>query len=310
MKKMKKMNQNKFILLFLFISFNLFNNTLTAQNDSVKPENVVRLHYFNINGKMQYLVLESLLKNGRVFTPHSKMTYEIYLDSAAQKNLVSSVTTDEEGKGKAFIPPALKSIWDASSQHTFIVKQGDEEVLSDYTITKAKITIDTSTVDGVKNITATVMDLKNSEWVPISDVEMRVGIKRLVGIVSAGDEPTYTTDSTGSVTVELKKDSMPGDQKGNLVLAVKIQDNDEIGNLLMEKTVPWGKVTEHNTTFFEQRTLWSTRFKTPYWLLFTVYSIAIGIWGTLIYLVFRIIKIGKLGKQFAMINGSDEPDDI
>src|SRR5674476_197241 len=171
---MKKMNQNKSIFLFLFFSFMLFNNRLVAQEDSVKPENVVKLHYFNTDDNMQYLILESMVKNGRILTPHKDMTYAIYLDSADQKNLISNVKTDEEGKAKAFIPPALKNAWEASPKHTFIVKAGD--------------------------------------------VEMRVGIKRMVGILSAGDEATYTTDSTGSVTVELKKDSMPGDLKGNIVL--------------------------------------------------------------------------------------------
>jgi hypothetical protein len=306
---MKKMNQNKSIFLFLFFSFMLFNNRLVAQEDSVKPENVVKLHYYNTDDNMQYLILESMVKNGRILTPHKDMTYAIYLDSADQKNLISNVKTDEEGKAKAFIPPALKNAWEASPKHTFIVKAGDEEVISDYTINEAKITIDTLTVDGVKNITATVMKMENNAWVPVSDVEMRVGIKRMVGILSAGDEATYTTDSTGSVTVELKKDSMPGDLKGNIVLAVKVDDNDELGNLRMEKTVPWGKITKPDTTFFEERTLWTTRFRTPYWLLFAVYSIVIGIWGTLIYLVFRLIKIGKLGKQFALESGSDESGD-
>src|SRR5674476_473551 len=242
----------------------LFNNRLVAQEDSVKPENVVKLHYFNTDDNMQYLILESMVKNGRILTPHKDMTYAIYLDSADQKNLISNVKTDEEGKAKAFIPPALKNAWEASPKHTFIVKAGD--------------------------------------------VEMRVGIKRMVGILSAGDEATYTTDSTVSVTVELKKDSMPGDLKGNIVLAVKVDDNDELGNLREEKSVPWGIATKVNNTFFEERTLWTTRFRTPYWLLLTVYSITIGIWGTLIYLVFRLIKIGKLGKQFAIESGLDDLD--
>ena len=278
----------------------ILNNRLAAQQDSVKPENVVKLRYFNNNDNIQYLILESMVKNGRILSPHRNMTYEIYLDSGINKNLVSKVETGEDGKAKAFIPPALKSAWDASPMHTFIVKAGVEEVISDYTINKAKITIDTSTVEGVRNITAIVMKMQNNEWVPVSNVEMIVGIKRSVSILSAGDAATYTTDSTGSVTVEVKKDSMPGDQKGNLVLAVKVQDNDELGNLLMEKTVPWGKVIKPNNTFFENRTLWATRFRTPYWLLFIVYSVTIGIWGTLIYLVFQLVKIGKIGKQFTI----------
>lgn len=237
-------------------------------------------------------------KLGRVLTPQENKTYEIYLDSSTQNNLIGKVTTNEKGLAKAIIPPSLGTQWKAAPQHTFVVKEGDEEVLSDYTITKAKISLDTTTVDGIKNITASVMQLnKNNEWMPVPDVEMTIGVKRMNSILSAGDEPTYTTDTSGTATAELKKDSLPGDEKGNYVIAAKVEDNDIVGNLRVEETVPWGVRTEIDRSFFKQRTLWSTRFRTPYWLLFTVYGIVIGVWGTLIYLVFSLIKIGKIGKN-------------
>ena len=276
----------------------LLNNRLVAQEDSIKPENVVSLHYFNSNGNVQYLILENLLKNGRIFTPQKNKTYEIYLDSGAQKNLISKVQTNENGLAKAFIPPSLKTVWDASPQHTFIVKAGDEEVISDYAINKAKITLDTATVDGVRNITATVMKLDNNEWAPVSEVEMNLGIKRLASILPAGDEATYTTDSTGTVTVELRKDSLPGDQKGNILLAAKVEDNDQLGSLLVEKTVPWGVAVKPDNRFFDQRTLWTTRFRTPFWLLLMAYSMVIGVWGTIIYLITRLVIIKKLGREY------------
>jgi hypothetical protein len=64
-------------------------------------------------------------------------------------------------------------------------------------------------------------------------------ISRQASILSAGDEETYTTDSTGTVSAEFKKDSLPGDKQGNIVLAAKVEDNDQYGNLLVEKTVRW-----------------------------------------------------------------------
>ena len=140
------------------------------------------------------------------------------------------------------------------------------------------------------------MKYKNNQWVPAKDVEMKIGIERLGGILSAGDEQTYTTDSTGTATSEFKKDSLPGDQQGNFMLIAKVEDNDELGNLIVEKKVPWGVAMKPDNNFFAQRTLWSTRFRTPIWLLFMAYSIVIGVWGTIIYLVVQLVKISKLGK--------------
>src|SRR5690242_9479464 len=128
---------------------------------------------------------------------------------------------------------------------------------------------------------------------------MKAGVKRLGGILSGGDEATYTTDSTGTAIIEFKKDSLPGDEKGNIILAAKIEDNDLFGNLQVEKVVPWGKIQKADHSFFEKRTLWTTRFRTPYWLLFIAYTIVLSVWGTLIYLIYQFFKIRKLGKAAA-----------
>lgn len=295
---MKKMNINTLSrTLFLFAFIAIAGNAL-AQNDSVKPVTIVSLRYFNINNNMQYLLLKSVSKEGRVLIPIENKTYELYLDSSVQNNFIAKVTTDEKGLAKAIIPSSLAEQWKASPRHTFVVKEGEEEVLSDYTIVKSRISLDTSTVDGVKNITASVMQLNDkNEWVPVPDVEVMIGVKRMNSIMPAGDDPTVTTDSTGTAKAELKKDSLPGDEKGNLVIAAKVEDNDVVGNLRYEETVPWGVAVKVDHSFFDQRTLWSTRFRTPFWLLFAVYGIVLGVWGTLIYLVFSLIKIGKIGKR-------------
>jgi hypothetical protein len=239
-------------------------------------------------------MLESMLKKGKVLTPQQNKTYEIYLDST--DNLISNVKTGANGKAKCVIPPSLKLPWNASPHHKFIVKAGDEEVIPDYAITKAKIELDTATVDGVKNITATVKKLgTNNEWIAAADVEMKVGIQRSGGILSAGDKPTYTTDSTGSATVELQKLNMPGDVKGNYTIAAQVEDNDELGNLIVSKNVQWGVPQKIDNTFFDKRTLWSVRSKAPFWLLLMAYPIIFGVWGSLIYLIVQLFKIRKLG---------------
>jgi len=191
----------------------------------------------------------------------------------------------------------LKAAWEASPLHKFIaVATGkEEETAAELEILKSKIKIDTAIEEGTRRITVQVMKYENSEWVPANEVEMKVGIQRMGGILSAGDEETYTTDSSGTVNVELTKDSLPGDEKGNMVLVAKVEDNDQYGNLLVQKTVPWGVALKTDNSFFDQRTLWTTRFRAPVWLLFMAYSITIGVWGTIIYLVLQIIRIKRIG---------------
>ena len=291
---MKKLHHNILKLLVTLCCFATAGHTANAQSDSVPATKIIRMHYYNVNNSMQYILLESQLKKEKTFTPQANKTYNLYLDSAA--NLVAMLKTDKDGKAKAFIPPTLKAAWEGSSQHTFIVKEGDEELVSDYVITKSKIDIDTANEDGARVINVSVMKMDNNEWKPAAGVELKVGFERLGGILSAGDEETYTTDSTGTVKVTVTKDSLPGNEKGIITIAARADDNETFGNLLAEKNISWGLPTEINTHFFDQRALWTTRFRTPIWLLAMAYSIVIGVWGTLIYLIFQVIKIRKLGR--------------
>jgi hypothetical protein len=298
---MKKMDLNSFRLLLLVNLLLIFRIDARSQEDSIVPEPVVKLHYYNINNSQQYVLLESMMKKGKLLTPQPKKKYELYLDSSVAENRVGSLITDAAGKAKAFLPPSLKTAWDSRSQHIFIVKEGEEDIITDFSITKAKISLDTSFADGVRTITVSVMKLSGTEWVPVPEVELKAGINRLGGILSAGDDPTYTTDSSGSVAIEFKKANIPGDEKGNIMLAARVEEHEELGNLLVEQITPWGSAQLTDHSFFEKRTLWSTRFRTPVWLLAIAYGVVLSVWGTLIYLILQLFKIRRIGKK-ALVN--------
>ena len=293
---MKKLKINNYVFLLLPFLFFVLTNKVSAQ-EKEEAEELIKLNYFTVNNGVQYLILENSLKTGRKTEPLKNKVFKLYLNSNTPENLIGKVSTDKNGKAKSFLPPSLKVAWAESTNPTFIaVADGKEdEIAAELAISKSKIQLDTLTTDGIRSITVTVMQLSDSVWVPAADVEMKVGVQRLGGILSAGDDETYTTDSSGTASMEFTKDSLPGDRKGNFVLVAKIQENDLFGNLIVEKTVPWGIAVKPDTSFFEQRTLWTTRFRTPIWLLIMAYSIFIGVWGTIIYLVTQIVKIKKLG---------------
>lgn len=310
---MKKKRQYKQYRMFLFgMLLCLFaSGYQVAAQEKEEAETVkkfVTLKYFNVANQQQYLILSAITRDSNGVSPQQYKKFSLYLDSIAPANLIANVVTDKRGEAKSFIPPGLKTNWDASAKHIFLAEADagtDEEQTQEIEIVKSKITIDTLNEDGVRSITAQIMKLEGSEWVPAPEVELKIGILRMGKVLSAGDDATYTTDSSGTVTVELTKDSLPGDEKGNYILAAKVEDNDELGNLLIEKTVGWGVPNQIDKTFFEQRTLWSTANRTPAWLLFAAYSIVIGVWGALIYLVFLMFKIKKLGKQISQKNNND-----
>jgi len=291
---MKKLITSKYGMMTVLICLSFCHTKIFAQEEE-KAQSIVRLQYHNDNNTLQYWLLESQLKKNKVFSPQKNKKYQIYLDSASDQTKIGDVVTNDEGKAKAILPPSLKSLWESSDQHTFIVKEGEEELISDLVINKGRIVMDTVNEEGVRSIKVSVSKLVNKAWAPAADIELKVGIRRMGGLLNAGEEETYTTDSSGTVTVEFKRDSLPGDQKGNIMLMARVDESDILGYLSIEKSVPWGKISNPPTDFFEQRTLWSTRLHTPYWLLFMAYSIVIAVWGTLIYLIAQLLKIKKLG---------------
>lgn len=291
------MKHNNSLFIFLLISMSFSLQSVRAQEKTSPGKTIVSLRYYNANNSVQYLVLQSQLKKEGQITPISGKKYDIFLDKSDPANLIAKVTTDKNGKANAFIPPTMKSAWDATSQHIFMVYEGGEEIISDYTISKAKMSIDTSTVDSIHSISASVQKWEDGKWIPAAGVEMKLGIKRLGGVLPAGDEESYTTDSSGNVTAELKKLNMPGDSKGNYILVAQVEDNDLFGNILAEKVVPWGTTLQPDKSFFNKRTLWSTGIQAPFWLLFMAFGIIVSVWSTMIYLIFQIVKIKKNGLQ-------------
>jgi len=297
MNKMKRLNNHR--ILFLLTALIIISSAAHTQ-DSAAKQPLLDVNYFSYNNNIPYVQVMARLKQGRKFEPVKGVSFKVYLDSISSTWLMTDkAVTDETGKADVAIPPSLPRQWNASAKHKFIaeasgVKEFEGEK-AETEITKARLLIDTATGE-TKSITATFTALENGEWAPVKGADIKIMIKRLGGDLTVGDEPTYTTDSTGTVTAEFKRDSIPGDAKGNIVLTAVIEDNDDYGNLSVEKTATWGVPLRFGNTFNE-RSLFATRDKAPIWLLFMAYVIIGIVWGTLIYLVFQIFKIKKLGKQ-------------
>jgi hypothetical protein len=292
---------NNYSIFFLLTAFIIF--SAAQAQDSITKQPLLDVNYFSYNNNIQYVQVMARLKQGRKFEPVKGVVLKVYLDSISSSMLMTErAVTDETGKADATIPPSLQKQWNASAKHKFIAEASGvkefERQNAEMEIVKARLLIDTATGDETKNITATFTAFENGEWTPVKGVDMKIVIKRMGGDLTIGDEANYTTDSSGTVTAEFKRDSIPGDSNGNIVLVAKVEDNDNYGNLSVEKTAKWGAPLIYHSTLYE-RSLFATRDKAPIWLLFMAYFIIGIVWGTLIYLVFQIFKIKKLGKQVA-----------
>ena len=256
------------------------------------------LKYYNDNNITHHLLVQAKSKMDGKFQKIAHISVQFYItNDADKKNLIGSGVTNEKGEYVVVIPAAAKIEWLKSPHQNFVVV-GEatpkfDEGRAELAITKAKLKIDTT--QG-KMITAQLMALVDTTWTSISAVDVVIGVKRLGGILNANETLTYATDSSGRVTAEFKRDSIPGDANGNIILVASVIDHDVYGNLSAELTAPWGAKTIY-TSNFDHRSLFARRGHSPIWLELLAYSIVLAVWSIIIYLLVQINKIKKLGLE-------------
>lgn len=260
----------------------------------------LKVSYNLPNDKIPFLKISTTEKVERKYIPLQDIAVSIYLGEENETGLLAKIKTNSKGESKVFIPATFKETWATASPLRFIAvteaNKDFESVKSEIEILKAKIEIDTST-DETKKIVVQLLELKNNEWLPAQQTDIRIVVKRLLGNLTVGEEENYTTDSSGIVQAEFIRDSLPGDSNGLFTLMARTDESDIYGNISTEVIVPWGVVPKIENNF-NDRSLWARRNKTPYWLLFLAYSIVGGVWGTLIYLITQIFKIKKMGREY------------
>jgi hypothetical protein len=263
--------------------------------DSTKASLILNLGYYNDNNHMQYLKAVTKTKVNGKFKFVGNVPVSFYISSEGPANLLGKATTNEKGQASLLIPPSAKDEWNKSPKQTFLAVSDSSKIYestkTSIDLTKSRIKLDTAED---KKIVATLVELKDSLWIPVKGVDMKLTVKRLGGDLNVNETPTYTTDSLGMVNADFNLLNLPGDSLGNLVLIAKVEDNDNYGNLTTEKTVPWGKEARYQAPF-NQRSLFARRGWSPLWLEWMAYSIIAAVWFVLFYLFLQIRKLIKLG---------------
>lgn len=296
---MKRNTINKAGILVLLLL--LGRSVPLAAQEADKGAVTITLRYVLYNNQLPCLKAQCKTKVQRKFLPVTDLDLSLYLDTTAENHLIGKVKTDEKGEAQALIPPSLKALWNAAPNHKFIGVSAETKEFdasdTDLDIAKARITLDTLSDEDTKSIRVTVQQWKDSSWVDAPEVEVKVGVSRLGGFLPVDKAEDYTTDSLGQATADFTIDSLPGDAKGNVTLVAIVEDNDQFGTLVIEKEVPWGVSPAVSAMIdFNRRTLWATREKAPYWLLFMAYSITFSVWGVLLYLIVQLRRISRLGR--------------
>lgn len=286
------------IRFFIATALCLIAILVQAQDKVEKGTISINLAYHQLNDDLPQIKVSAKTKIERRFQPVEGVEINIFLNAETSQGFIGRVKTNSHGAGSLPLPDRFKDHWDSLSTFTFIgtLTQNDrfEDQSAELEISKVRIELTLNEADSVRTIRAKVLARKDTGWVAQPETEIKLVVRRLNSDFAATEEETFITDEKGEISAEFTL-SIPGDAQGNIVIGAKIDDHETYGNLVSAKTAKWGLLLLPDNSF-GKRTLWATRDKTPLWLLIFPNLIIITVWGIIFYLVYLIARIVKLGK--------------
>ena len=92
--------------------------------------------------------------------------------------------------------------------------------------------------------------------------------------------------------------NIPGDENGDIMVYSIIEDNDDFGNLIQQKSINWG--TFKTETIKDGNTLWSEA--APIWMYIVLTILLVGVWANYVYTAVNLFQIKKEGKELELEN--------
>lgn len=127
---------------------------------------------------------------------------------------------------------------------------------------------------------------------PMAGLEVKLFARRYFGNLVI-DKPS-DTDAEGKVRFTFPN-NLPGDATGNLSLIAQLSNEELFGLVKTESQMAIG-VPTNRPPLNEQRALWNVVQKTPIWLLITYLASVLVVWGFIVYVMFQLRAIFKMGE--------------
>jgi len=270
-------------ILFLVTLLTLPAVTSLSQGKS-KISPYIQLQYFKNTDDQAYLLTTLTYSMNRMELPLPGMVISFF----AGEELLASVETDEKGMAKipfdrnAELPVSFDGSWSFSSE--FKGNDTIEGANSELAIVDVKLEMTLSLTDSIKNITLKALSTRNGKEVPVSGEVVTIYVPRMFSLLPVGEA---TLDDNGTAVFEFPSD-IPGDEKGNIIILARFEENPTYGNVEKRITEQWGIPTSYSVPK-THRALWT---KTPpMWMIITLSILLTGVWGHYFFAVISLILI-------------------
>ena len=285
---MKKVVQIFMVVLMVFGS--VYQGIHAQDKEKIRLR--VKADYVKVMNDVSYLeiVTSARIEKRNQFIPNISLT--ILSETDEDEIELGSVVTNHDGKARFIIDDLNKALRDSLGYYTLTAKfKGNDDfkrASRSVTVLDASIVANWVEEDSINYVSASLKDVYRDSLV--TDTSLDVNVERLFRSLPIGEEFNYT-DENGSILVEIQE-GIPGID-GNLVLEVVLNDHDEYGTVIAKFNAPVGEPIVVETDF-ENRTLWASRDKTPWFILIFTNLLIVGMWGIFVYLVVNLFKIRKL----------------
>ena len=152
------------------------------------------------------------------------------------------------------------------------------------------VIIETQALKDSKRIKLRVFGFSQGNKTPLEGVPIGIYTPRMFGDLLIGN--IVETDEYGFAFVDYPE-GLPGDEEGFLDLRIKLEDEEVYGQVEKLEQMQVG-APANPVNVLEGRHMWSTRDKAPLWLLISFFTVVIGVWGTIFYIVIKIFGIKKI----------------
>lgn len=283
------------ICLVFFASFSW--NNVVGQNQAVKKKKArIQLEYFNVVGKRPYLNATVKTKVQRSYQTVEGVPIDFYLLDENGKTELGQRLTNEKGVAKIDLGKNFASLEDTIFSHRFVATIENNRKFKnkkrELEIRESVFKMTLEEHDSAKTVQVFFgAPDSTGQIIPIEGARVRPYVQRLFSLLPLGGDELETTDSEGYFRFEFPND-IPGNDKSELTIVTKLEEDDLHGKIMSVKTATWGVPVTTNPASVK-RELWSARMNAPIYLQVIVNSMLLGIWGTIIYIIMQLKKIKK-----------------
>lgn len=159
-----------------------------------------------------------------------------------------------------------------------------EAASSDLVVKDADLEMKLAVTDSIKTVNLTAFTTEKGKRIPVKEISVMIYVPRMFSMLPVGE--AYL-DENGNAGIEFPSD-LPGDDKGNLTIIARIEDNPDYGNIEKKASINWGLPKDISTPT-SHRALWTK--SPPMWMIITLSILLLGVWGHYMFAIISLVMI-------------------